>query len=54
MNGEIDERKKLLTIFLALLMVTSAAAGAVSAGTYYDDGPILYEDDFEDGKDESF
>ena len=46
--------KKLLSLILALLMLASAASVAVLAGTYYDEGTILYEDDFEDGKDESF
>ena len=46
--------KKLLSIILALMMVSSAAVMAVSAGITYEEGPILYEDDFEEGKDESF
>ena len=46
--------KKILSIILALMMLASAASLAVSAGNTNKAGPILYEDDFEDGKDETF
>ena len=46
--------KKLLSLLLALLMIASAAVLSVSAGITYTEGTILFEDDFEDEKDETF